>query len=416
MDKNLKAWKRNFSFQKINPIYMYMLMTGMSLAVYIIISVIKGDNYFSNIFFISNGDFFMDFFNSVRDAAQGAAAYTERHVIYPPMANLIYLLFSRLTPADYNNTSFEARYTWSSDFSSIMMIVIFMAMCAFVSGVLIYSKVRHKSTMIRALTAFVAFFSLPILDVMERGNMMLICFIALTVYGFTYSSKSKLLREIGLLSLAFAFSLKLYPFVFGYFLLADKRYKDAIRAAVYGILMLILPCFAFGGLSCFTQLYENITAFSENTSTLQYILEYIRCPIWISENITVFAMVWLLVLSCCFAVSPFIRAKQSWKTWILGLVTIFCIPSLTDKTYNYALLIIPLVLLFNDTEKRDIRQWIYTFLMTVPFIILPFVPLGDDLSLTMLIRYCACMLLSMYAVADTVYDLVMFFKGRPSKG
>ena len=37
---------------------------------------------FRRLFFRNGADCFMDFFNSARDAAQGAGAYTERGIIY----------------------------------------------------------------------------------------------------------------------------------------------------------------------------------------------------------------------------------------------------------------------------------------------------------------------------------------------
>ena len=109
-----------------DPVKFFILLVASSAAVYLTVSVIVGNGKFADIFFLRCADFFMDFFNSIRDAAQGGAVYTERRVIYPPLANLIFLALSRFTPESYNDTPFEDRYEWPEYFSTMMLAVVFV--------------------------------------------------------------------------------------------------------------------------------------------------------------------------------------------------------------------------------------------------------------------------------------------------
>lgn len=384
---------------KRRPIDLFILAVAISAAIYAVIYLILGNGRFSDVFFIRCADFFMDFFNSIRDAAQGSGVYTERGVIYPPMANLIYLALSRFTPSTYNDSTFENRYSWPSYFAPMMLVVLVTAVCAIVFFFIVYSVCTTGSRLRRAAFAFFAFFSVPVLYLVERGNIIILSLIALMVYAFTYNSEKRSYREIGLIALAFAFSIKLYPVVFGWLLIADKRYKDAIRCAVYGVLMLIIPSFFFGGPVCFYHVFLNIFDFSTGSgSTLSVIMNYIHLPSVAQSIVSALAWLWVIICGTGFAISAFVRRDEPWKTWVLGLVTIMCVPSLTSL-YSWAFFIIPLIMLFNRGEKNTGRDRAYIVMMTLPFIFLPF-RITFHVSPNTVLVYVMTAVLSVFCVVD----------------
>jgi len=230
----------------------------------------------------------------------------------------------------------------------------------------------------------------------ERGNMILFCFIALMIYAFTYNSEKKLYRELGLLCLAFAFSLKLYPVVFGWFLLIDKRYKEALRCAAYGIIMLVLPSVFFGGLDCFVQIFNNITSFSTNTvNSLAVISGYSRIPL---SLLSLFAYLWCGICAACFILSPIIF-KRRWKCWLMGITTILTVPSLTTL-YMWAFLLIPLIMLAND-GKRTKKDYFFFFVILSLFIFTIF-RFNYYLTVNSFLLYPLTAILSVTAVTDTI--------------
>lgn len=407
MLKKSSNGKKRFFYEispKKNAANLFLLVVAGSACLYALLYLILGNGRFSDVFFLRCSDFFMDFFNSIRDASQGSGVYTDRGVIYPPMANLIYLALSRFTPSTYNDTSFENRYTWTSYLAPMMLVVLVTTVCAIVFFFIVYSVNKDGSRLHRFAVAFFAFFSVPVLYLIERGNIIILSLIALMIYAFTYNSESRIRREIGLLALAFAFSIKLYPVVFGWLLIADKRYKDAVRCAVYGVLMLILPSFFFGGPACFYQVFVNIFDFSTGSgSTLSVILNYIHVPRIGQNVISVLIWLWIAVCGVCFAFSAFLRSDKPWKTWTLGLVTILCIPSLTS-IYSWAFFIIPLVMLFNRGGKYTGRDWTYMIMMTVPFAFLPF-RISFHVSPNNVLVYIMTAALSVFCVIDMLIDV-----------
>ena len=346
-----------------NPVAkIFILMMGFSFLIYFVYNLISDRGSFTSIFYYGGEDLFMDFFNSVRDAAQGIEVYTVRHVIYPPMANLIYVICSCFIPARYNNTSWENRQSWVRFPEAILFIFLFTLILCLIYFILVYAK-TDGSKKVKALFAFFALINAPVLYMIERGNIIFFCLIALMVYAFTYNSENKVYREIGLLSLAFAFSLKLYPVIFGYFLLVDKRFKEAIRCAIYGVAMLILPSFFFGGPVCFLQLYKNITSFSTGGSSIYSALASVGISIS-PTLISVLAYLWCFICAICFAISPFVH-KNRWQSYVLGVMLIMLVPSLTSL-YLWAFFIIPIMMLSNY-EKLNKKEWIFFVIMVLMF-------------------------------------------------
>ena len=70
-----------------DPAEYFIVLMLLSLSVFFLRCVIAGSDAFIGVFFLNGEDLFMDFLNSLRDVSHGVGVYTERHVIYPPLAN-----------------------------------------------------------------------------------------------------------------------------------------------------------------------------------------------------------------------------------------------------------------------------------------------------------------------------------------
>ena len=136
-------------------------------------------------------------------------------------------------------------------------------------------------------------FNYGMLYAYERGNIVIYSFICSMMFVFFQNSKNKYMREIALMSLAFAAGLKIYPAFLGCLLLYNKEYKRAIRTVIYGIIMFIVPFFAFqeklSGLPIFLNTlfkFQNITELSYNGFSFDKIFNTIIIPfqlIWKKE-------------------------------------------------------------------------------------------------------------------------------------
>ena len=113
------------------------MLSGLS--VFFVRCLVGGSGSFVGIFFKGGNDLFMDYFNSLRDVAQGVGVYTERHVIYPPLANLLLLVIARVIPTAYLETGgFPMNLTWRAYPAAVLSVTFF-----FLVAMLLLFAVMH---------------------------------------------------------------------------------------------------------------------------------------------------------------------------------------------------------------------------------------------------------------------------------
>ena len=343
----------------------FAVAMALSLAVFSIFCLIGGICQFTSLFLLHGDDLFMDFFNSIRDVSQGTGVYTERHVIYPPMANLIFLICMRFVPEEYASTSFEDRESWANYPSAVLVCFLFL----FVFTILLLLALQKNLPGHGGKKAVLVFFLIvnpPVLYLLERANLLLLSILSLAVYALYYNAGQKWKRELALLALAFSFSIKLYPAVFGWFLIVDKRYKEAIRCILYGIAMFLIPSFFFGGPVSIFWTFENIFSYSTGTNGWNRLASFLN----ISESaVKLIFLPLLFLLVAAFVASSFLQ-KNRRKTWIFGSAILLAVPSL-HSLYAWVFLLIPLgPFLFSESPKNVIN-WLYFAGCTIPFLFLP---------------------------------------------
>ncbi len=405
----VNGWKKiKDFFARRSPAEYFVLVMASSLAFYLLFYTFRGEAGFVDVFFLRCDDLFMDFFNSVRDASQGAEVYTVRHVIYPPMANLLYLVCSRFIPSTYGDTPFSERYSWMEHKEAIFFIFLFSMLTILALFLLVYEK-TEGSRRARALFAFFSIVNIPLLYMVERGNMMLLCLLSLVIYFATYNSENKIYREIGLLALAFSFSLKLYPVIFGWLLLVDKRFFDGLRCFIYGMLMLFVPSFWFGGFDCFVQIFKNITSFSTgHTNAITVISGYTGIS---SSLLSILVYLWCFICIGAFVAAPFIF-KERWKVWMIGVIVIMTVPSLTSL-YMWSFFIIPMIMMSNTAKLRG-KNWFYFIVIALLFVF-TVGRFNNYLTVNSFVMYPLTAVLSVVGVSDTLITGIRRLKAAKLK-
>lgn len=291
---------------------LFTIAAGWILALPFII--FGGSPYFYNLFYDHASDSFMDFFNSARDASLFAGVYSERGVIYPPLANLIFLIFARIMPASYMETSFEDRLLWPHYPSAVAANLVFLALTA-VALVLLYRRMfAGRPRLFAALGCMAVLCNISTVYGMERGNMVLLSTAAVAYFCITFDSESKKLRELGLLALALSVALKLYPAVFAWFLLTEKRYKETGRLLLYVAILFLVPSLWFGGPVCFVRMAANAATFFAARSDVG------GTALWNTiVNTAVNVLFWIAVAGAPFV--PFFLKKR-WQMFAYFSVTL----------------------------------------------------------------------------------------------
>ena len=373
ISKYVSHWRRQ------SPLDRALLLALVTTTLYLVVGLLSGGRTLPAFLFDRGGDLFMDYFNSLRDAAQGARVYTERRVIYPPMANLIFLALSYLVPPAYRNSAFAARHTWRQYPTAILSLVFFLAIPLLLTALIWKDQCRRHGLPRRTLLLLLL--NVPLLYLVERGNMLLLTLPLLLFFLYYKESANACVREIAYLSLALAISLKLYPALFLFFLLAHRRFAALLRTSAYSVAFLVLPSFAFGGVSALGTLLTNVLSFAKDKGgALPALFSYLP-----------FALaLFLFILSLLRDTTTSLRLA-------LAGATLFTFPAL-HALYAYVFLLAPLPALLSDpSPSRPFRA--LRCALIAPLFLFPF--LGARGYLVLCAISVLCLFLSTLAQKNT---------------
>lgn len=246
--------------KKINGITLYVVISSVLFVGLLLILQLKHGTYIEKYFWHDTRDTAMDFFHSI-EYVKGREPYKTFGVLYPPLANLLFLFIYHMIPGNVSKN-------WTMDFiesiglrgtnfdlrtyqAPLIIYLVFIIICFI--AVVELSQYFLKDKKNKKMISYCIALSYGMLFSLERGNITILAWIFLMIFLMFYQSENKKLKELALISLAVSFGLKLYPAFFGILLIQKKQYKEAVRTIIYGILCIILPCLFFkegiGGLA-----------------------------------------------------------------------------------------------------------------------------------------------------------------------
>ena len=387
----------------------YGLM-GIMLGLFVMSLIATGGKSIYQFLFYDRKDIFMDFFNSINDCFSGDP-YGKK-CIYPPLTYVIYTIFSKFLPMDMAKKHGMFAVRDSAQGLTVYMIYTLIIVVIMLALIWKFLKGDRKK---KLQFSVVTLMSMPVLYSFDRGNIVWFCMAFLMVYIFTYDSKNKILREIGLISLAIATSIKIYPVVFGLMLLFDKRWAEAKRCIIYGVLIFFVPFLCFGGFSEFTVLLSNLTNASNFLGSIGhgYRLNFSNTVYGVFDvlqrrgpridKLLQYALYafYVFYLPCIFL------ARERWKKIFLLTAVLVGMPPFS-YAYSMVFVIIPLMLFLNENKgkPRDVFYAVCFVFCIAPIGYSPVSILGDATvpyaySLNVLVMSLALMALTGFLALET---------------
>lgn len=332
-------------------------------------------NEINDYFFLDRKDYFMDFFNPVFfSSKKDPYVFKSLGAMYPPICYLIYRLFLIFIP----DSDIVGRFKIRSNQTLIMLLVVAFIVMLVVLLLMLIENIKISKAK-KYAACFCIVLSFPFLFLIERANILLLCFILLCFFVFYHDSKNKFLSELSLVMLALAAAIKIYPAVFGVLLFFEDKinYKKIVRCAIYGIIMFFVPFFFFDGFKTINYFVSNLNYGAEAT-VLDSLSVYKRIDIStfiydLNNNLdlsikykSLQTMSTILVIVFSIAsVLLVLMAKEKYKK-VLGIVNITLLVPSFVYTYGSVLLIIPLLLWLNEKlKKRNIFDICYGLLITL---------------------------------------------------
>lgn len=245
---------RQYSTKRVYIIATIIGLAGLAGAL-----VLTNGRYFRWFFYADAYDTAMDFLNSMAET-HGGDPYGRFTTLYTPLCNLFFYFLQTMVPAEVaanwpdTHKGFIAMRTTVDDMrvqqSCLMIYLLYVLVLAVVWIFCVMWKYRRnmdEGAMWGTVIGGLSLLSYSSLVNIDRGNVVNMTALFLMLFLFGYRSETRWIRELSYVSLAVAAGLRMYPAVFGIFLLADKDWKGAAKTVLYGALSVVLPLFAFGG-------------------------------------------------------------------------------------------------------------------------------------------------------------------------
>ena len=360
----------NFSNCDMVKLVFYVIM-GVAILAFIAYCILYDGNPLVDILFIDTEDTFMDFFNSlyhVKDLNPYGPAVLG---IYPALSYVFYAVFMRAIPRDVMEMGgFAVRGSQEGQLVFIIYMVIAVVMFSY-----IFYKNKKGKEIEKVLFILGLFFTTPFIFTFERGNSVLYAMIFMAIYIFYYDSDSKGLRELAYISLAVAASIKIYPAILGLLLIKDKRYKDAIRCVIYGVVIFVVPFIFFGGFTKIFVMLKSIFATNGAFNALGYgykvnmsnTLNMILAFLGINNSILNKIINYLPYLILIFSAIAACYLKVKWKAVALLSSLLVAVPGFS-YIYSLIFMTVPVILFLDDKENRNKLDWVYMLLFAAQFI------------------------------------------------
>ncbi len=215
-----------------------------------------------NLVFSNFTDFCMDFFNHMKYVSQRRPYAVGKSACFPPLAYVVYYFLYHCIPMEAGGNAILMGGIREACIGNGEA-GIYFALLMYVIGnmillLLTLAEGKKGSRGEKLLFILLLIFSPPYLFMWERGNLVILSNIFLLIFLKEKDSHKAWVRELSYLSLAASAGLKLYPAVAGALLLREKRWAEALRTIIYGILLFGIPFFLFGGVEGFLQWKDNI--------------------------------------------------------------------------------------------------------------------------------------------------------------
>lgn len=230
----------------------FMAALAIAFIYTVALALSTGGESLKSFMFGDSSDYFMDFFNSMCDACDDGL-YTVRYVIYPPFIEIFFRTITTFVPGGTEMSGAELR---NSQVAEIIFMLVF-AISLVILGIVIF-KSKKGSSVEKLLFTVLIFFSLPVISIIDRGNIVVVAVAFAAVFVRYRNSTNAVLRELSYISLALSAAIKLYPALLVFVLVKDKNLWGFLRSSIYIFLLFFLPFFYFGNVG------ENLSAYMRN--------------------------------------------------------------------------------------------------------------------------------------------------------
>ena len=365
--------------EKLTPVNLFTILSLVITSLSLIFTVAHKEiiwDYFLPRIESPQYDAFMDFFNHISYVRDPATVYYDMtHACFPPLAYVFYYGLSILLPTDAT----AVHLAWNTQYYAQIVYIVYVVLCVLTLVFLMRAVLNHlKTSKFVTVSVCILVSNVFVFEVLERGNSVLIVAILLLLALILKDSKNAFCRELALICIAVATGFKIYPAIFGILYLMEKRFWEALRLTVYGIVLFFAPFVSFGGVGGMLQFLSNQMAvqslpydslYSVVSSVRYFAQKYTGDPLSYDKLAVVLQLLFI-------AVNFIAILNNKLRPWekIMILCAIIAFAPSWSGGYTSIFFVIPLVMLLaeNNSNKNEVSSMykVYTMASVICFALL----------------------------------------------
>ncbi|MBQ8817027.1 MAG: DUF2029 domain-containing protein [Clostridia bacterium] len=386
------------------------------------VGVLCGDKLILNAAVYSYGeDVFMDFYNPMHTAltrnVKEIGYFSVVGETYPPLAQGILWLLGQFMPAETAvSDALEVRETAYG----LMLFFCVLAIGMFILYAIFQHTEKNSKSRIRYFLPFLFLLCPPIVFMVERGNILILAFVASALFVAGYRSESPLIRNLSYACLGFAAAIKIYPAVLGLLVLREKNTKHTLQCLSWGIGFMLIP-FAFcGGMTSLTLYLRNIgVAFQKHSlghdrwllnysNTLYCFTGSSDAGIALADSISK----WTLYPFMALILIAGLVCRKRWKIMLAAILVLLLYPGFS-LYYMGAFLLLPLFAFFCEEQHSRI-DWIYLILLSLPILPLQFLCgiYGVNKYALPIVASLSILVLALFFIVETAVSFIRWHREK----
>ncbi len=381
----------------IKPSEVFLICAFVFFCLMIICLLISKGRFLGDIVWDARNPLFADFNAHVERVRDGRNPYVAEDwdARFPPLAYLFYRFLSGIIPKTIDNSNVTDWYH--------MFMIIILCLCVVCISMSV-NRILKKSFLYSLvfICLFVVSHTFALAEVKAGNSAVYVLTILMLAFALR-SSDNAIERELALILIALAAGFKISPAIMGLLYVREKKYKEAIRLVLYGIIFFFGPFAAFGGIEGL-KTFINITgqvsgAAIPRPETISGVLIEVFSVIMNAPELglKIGRMVSFGYMILCFFL--LFTNKNSWKTlWLLtSLMVIF-----VNLSYPYTLqyFLIPLVYFVIETDvKYDRLEYVYAVIYALIFLTYPFIRI-DWPTATFITNYFWVYIMAVVLIVD----------------
>lgn len=360
--------------------------------------------------------YFIDFFDHIFYIQAPQNVYdVDFNACFPPLAYMFYWVIAQMLPENsvvMNDTSSLSAY-------AILLFMIYHI----ILGILFYDSIskllQSKGGAVRnnslLLTMLISISSVFVFCVVRSGNAVFIACILLLRALELREHDDKWSRELALILIAVAAGIKIYPAVFGMLYVKEKRYQEAGRLILYGMICFFVPFVFFGGFHGLVQMLLNQ---KELQSVIYYGWRNIQAT-WNKLDVQFLHLNLPLIgkiLTWTYAVIAMAGMWILQDTWkrLFMLCSFMVIVPYWSGSYTVIYLVIPLLYFWSEGHKNR-TDYIYAALFAGIFCLFVWeTPAITQIAgnLSWAVRYLSIYVMSFLLVLETLRSGIRMVSAR----